>query len=144
MKRRISHRRRGPRAYDIKKDLSSPLLAALGAVALAWNDVEAMIDLLMCVITRLPHNLWREFTTRINGIDGKFAIIKHAIASTYGIPASSEMYSEFQDTLSAAAECRSYRDSVIHSRIVDISHGIGEMTFRRDRDRGGIAFRRRS
>jgi hypothetical protein len=50
MKRRISHRRRGSRAYDIKKDLSSPLLAALGAVALAWNDVEAMIDLL------IPHS----------------------------------------------------------------------------------------
>jgi hypothetical protein len=53
MKRKITKRSSGPRAYDIRKELSQEQLAAFGAVALAWNDVEAMIDVLMCVVSGL-------------------------------------------------------------------------------------------
>jgi len=133
MKRRVTKRPRGPRAYDIRTELSKEQLAALGAVTLAWNDVEAMIDVLLCVASGIHHKMWREFTTRINGIDGKFAIMKAAITDRYGFLNDSEMLMEFFSTLAVAAQYKKYRDTIIHSRIIDAVQGIGEMTFRRDR-----------
>jgi len=133
MKRRITKRRSGPRAYDIRKELSKDQLAALGAVTLAWNDVEAMIDVLLCVVSGLHHRMWREFTTRINGIEGKFALIKSAIRDRYGFADNSATVRDFSSTLDAAAQYRKYRDTIIHSRIVDTEQSIGEMTIRRDR-----------
>jgi hypothetical protein len=38
-----------------------------------------------------------------------------------------------EDTLGAVAQYRGYRDTVVHSRIIDATLGIAEMTFRRDR-----------
>src|ERR1700730_12234750 len=133
MKRRITKRRRGPRPFDIRKELSKEQLAALGAVALAWNDVEAMIDVLLCVVSGLHYRMWREFTTRINGIDGKFALIKAAMRDRFGFREDSKMLRDFDSTLDVAAQYRKYRDTIIHSRIIDTAQGIGEMTIRRDR-----------
>jgi hypothetical protein len=133
MKRKITKRRSGPRAYDIRKELSQEQLAAFGAVALAWNDVEAMIDVLMCVVSGLHHSLWREFTTHINGIEGKFSIIKESMAKRYGWGKDLQVVIDFEATINDAAQYRHYRDTIIHSRIVDPTHGIGEMTIRRGR-----------
>ena len=131
MKRRVTQRRYGPRAHDIKKELSREQLAALGAVALAWNDVEAMIDVLLCVVMSTPHKLWRELTTRINGIEGKFSIIKTCIKDRFGI--NGGLFDDIVDTLSAAAQYRGYRDTIVHSRVVDTKNSIAEMRFRRDK-----------
>jgi hypothetical protein len=85
MKRKVKERRRPNRPWDPRKDLSADQLAAFGAMRLAWNDTEAVFDVLFCVVTMVPHILWREIATRINGIEGKREIIKIAVERRWGI-----------------------------------------------------------
>ena len=65
-------------ALDIKRDIPQKQLAAIGALALAYNEVEATIDKLFFASTDLPEHLQLEISTRIGGIDGTLEIIKTA------------------------------------------------------------------
>jgi hypothetical protein len=130
MKRRIQTRRRPIRTFDPRRELDVEQLAALGGVCLAWNDAEAMLDVLLCVCSMVPHAIWREFATRINGIEGKMAIIKAACQNRYGIR-DGWLHESITNTLDTTSEYRKYRDAIIHSRIIDRLAGVGEMAIRR-------------
>jgi hypothetical protein len=132
MKRKITERRRWRvRAYDVRRDLTKETLAGIGAMALAWNDVEAMLDILLCVCMDIPTSVWREMTTRINGIDGKIGLIKFSLQNILRL--SEEFIKLTEDTLGAVAQFKGYRDTIIHSRVIDVGSEIAEMTFRRDK-----------
>jgi hypothetical protein len=60
---------------DLKKEVPQSTLAAIGALALAFNEAEANLDRLFFVATGLDESLQLEVSTRINGIDGKIEII---------------------------------------------------------------------
>lgn len=131
MKRKVEERRRfRMHAYDVRDEISREQLAALGACALVWNDVEAMLDVLLCVVMRIHHAVWRELTTRINGIDGKIGLIKHAMKTRFGF-GEDAFDGALTDTLAAVAQYRGYRDTCIHARIIDPFQGVGEMAIRR-------------
>jgi hypothetical protein len=67
------------RSGDIRKDLTESQLAAIGSVALAYNEVEAVIDFLFVIALNLPATVAPEVSSRINGMDGKTEIIKSAM-----------------------------------------------------------------
>jgi hypothetical protein len=60
---------------DLKKDLPQAQLAAIGALALSFNEAEANLDRLFSIVTNLEDHLQLEVSTRINGIDGIIAVI---------------------------------------------------------------------
>jgi hypothetical protein len=133
MKRKVPVRRvRRNWSYDVRKDLTQGQLAGIGTMALAWNDAEAMYDVLFCVVLGLHSNLWRDVATRINGIEGKHEIIRRAIAARFGIP-SGFIADMIGDTIGAVGELRGYRDTIIHSRIIDVALSIGEAASGRGR-----------
>jgi hypothetical protein len=124
MKRKVSTRRETRNwSYDVRKDLTQAQLAGIGAVALAWNDAEAMYDLLLCVTLGLHHSLWRDVATRINGIDGKHAIIRKAITARFGLPLVSNFIDQgIENTISAVGELRGIQRR--HDPFTDNRHKI--------------------
>jgi transposase-like protein len=64
------------RLGNIKEEVPEKQLSAIGALALAFNEVEANLDRLFFEVTGLDEHLQLEVSTRIGGIDGKLAIIK--------------------------------------------------------------------
>ena len=110
-------------ALDIKRDIPQKQLAAIGALALAYNDVEAMIDKLFYASTSLPEHLQLEISTRIFGIDGTIEIIKAATKPLL----SKDQQKQLADALgeSGFKQMKSYRDGVIHARYVDFSTSVG-------------------
>lgn len=81
MKHRSKHTRKPTyRVVDIKKEIPERQLAAIGALALAFNEVEAALDRLFFVVTELTEPLQLEVSTRIGGLDGKRPITKKGAA----------------------------------------------------------------
>jgi hypothetical protein len=64
--------------------------------------------------TAINFDLSLAVTSRINGFDGKVAIIKDAVLTVWSFP--EEIIADINATLSAAEEHKRYRDSVIHAR----------------------------
>jgi len=108
---------------DIKAEIPASQLAAIGAMALAFNETEAAVDRLFFAVTGLDQHLQLEVNTRINGIDGKLEIIK--------VGAKPLIEKEIYDGLSEALgksyfkELKTYRDCVIHVRHLNALTGVG-------------------
>jgi hypothetical protein len=132
MKRRVEKRRMGMvRAYDVRKDLSSETLGALGACALIFNDLQAMLEILVGLVIGANPFSWKELNNRISSIEYKIEICKFAFKNLLTLP--DDMYSMVENSFVALSQYKGYRDTAIHSRIIDVNKGIGEMTFRRDK-----------
>jgi hypothetical protein len=116
---------------DIKRDIPQTQLAAIGALALAFNELEATVDKLFFASTGLPQHLQLEISTRINGIDGTIEIIK---ASTKYYFSEAEQR-QLEDALGATGFhlMKNYRDCVIHARHLNFSTNIGIKVDRRAR-----------
>ena len=131
MKRNVAQRLRPFRKYNVRIDLTPSQLREIGAVAIIWNDVEDIFDAIMCLGIGLPSSLWLEVSTRINGFDGKVAIIKAAAQKNLVIP--DEVFELISATIEKAAGLKTYRDSVVHSRPFNTITGVGETIRRRGR-----------
>lgn len=122
MRRPITSRK-GKRTGDIRKDLSDAQLAGIGSIALAYNEAEALIDILVSLVLGLLTNTANEVTSRINGIDGKIELAKigmrelGADENTIGLLGQSLGDAGFK-------EYKKYRDAVIHARILHAPSGI--------------------
>jgi hypothetical protein len=77
--KRPSKNRSEKRTGDIRKDLTQNQLAWIGSVALAFNEAETQLDLLLLVAFSLG-DVAHELTSRINGVDGKVELAKIGIA----------------------------------------------------------------
>jgi hypothetical protein len=117
------------RVVDIKRDIPENHLAALGALALAFNEAEAAIDRLFFIITDLSDPLQLEVLTRINGLEGKIAITKVGAAHLLD---TAEL-EQLQELLGEGVfmNIKDYRDGVIHARHVNAATGIGTKVDRR-------------
>jgi hypothetical protein len=120
-----------PVALDIKRDIPRKQLAGIGALALAYNELEAVVDKLFFISTDLSKNLQLEVLTRINGVDGTIEIIKEA-AKLY---LSEEEHKHLAEALGDGGFklLKSYRDSVIHVRHLNYSSSVGVRVDRRAR-----------
>jgi hypothetical protein len=133
MKRKIEKRRgRTFRSYDVRKDLSAEQLAAVGSVILAWNDTEAMLNVLMCVVCNIHHGIWRDLASRIQGYEGKIELVKLTVSARFGIRENSGwLHDAIWLTLAAVKQGRQHRDTLAHTRVIDRYLGIGETSVRR-------------
>ncbi len=109
---------------DVRKDFSAEQLAGIGAVAMAWNEVEYLLDVMLYSALALPPLHWLDVVTRINGIEGKLELLRQCVARNRRIPA--EARSIMKQSLDDAALYKTYRNAVIHARIYNFQSGIGQ------------------
>jgi hypothetical protein len=110
------------RTGDVRQDLSESQLAWIGSVALAYNETEIFLDLILT--SSLGQNdLGHELTSRINGTEGKIEIIKTAVAN---LKAEQSIRDSIAQTLGADgfSGLKKYRDRIIHARIRDAKNAI--------------------
>lgn len=103
-------------------DLDEKILIGIGAVSLAWNNLEQGINFAVPVVLCIEFEDWLQVTSRINGFDGKIAIIKHAAKSFSHI--KPKAYLALCETLNRIEEYKKYRDGVIHANITDPSSPV--------------------
>src|SRR5580704_9313105 len=122
--KRPSTRHTIDRSGDIRKDLTESQLAAIGSVALAYNEVEAVIDFLFVMVLNLPATIAPEVSSRINGMDGKTEIIKSAMKE---LGAQEPILKALGESLGSCGfgKLKEYRDAIIHARILDSPAAIG-------------------
>jgi hypothetical protein len=102
---------------------------SIGAVTIAWNGIEALVDAILCGAIDAPGMLRLEITSRINGFDGKTAIIKAASKSHVGFPeAISRM---IEETCGVCELHKRYPDGIIHARVLDPDDPIAETAQRK-------------
>lgn len=132
MKRDHNQAHVGRHSGNIRQDLSHDQLATIGGIALAYNDLEGCIDELFFAVSALPKALRLEISTRINGIEGKIEIIKCGAALAGLVP---EDQKQLAEALGRGERCfmnlKSYRDAVIHCRVINSIASIGLRTDRR-------------
>lgn len=117
---------------EIRRDLSDEQLALVGAVAMAYNEVEKRIDFLFFIATDLKGELQYEVSTRISGIDGKIAVIKKGATQAR---LSETEQGQLAEALGEGVfgRLKGYRDAVIHARITDGATGLGVFIGKRAR-----------
>jgi len=131
MRRKQQPRERTERVADLKQNLSQEQLAAIGAVTIAWNELEIFIHLLLGYGLYFPWPLLLEVTTRINGIDGQIEIIRKLRTLHMDIGVEEKVWKLIEISLSGITEYKRFRDGVIHARVLDAPQGIGEIIQKR-------------
>jgi len=132
MKRPQPHEKSpGAHFFPVLFNFSNEQLAGIGAVAVTYNAAEELIDDLVWTGWRLRFDP-KEILTRIGGIDGKYALIKHA-AKVWGMP--DDITNALEETFSDNnfGLYKSYRDGVIHARIQDADTAVGWVVERRNK-----------
>jgi hypothetical protein len=102
--------------YDIRKDLTPGQLEGIGAVMLAWNDIEGRLDQTLATAIGLPASIALEVTSRIGGLDGKFEIVRKASLSHLRLP--SDIHISIAETLTLLETYKKYRDGTAHAWII--------------------------
>jgi hypothetical protein len=124
------------RTGDIKKDLSTEQLAGIGAVAVAYNYAETMIDQMMVLALNVPEiiasHINPHITSRINGVDGKIAIVK-LCAEHLGLAEDIRLSMAEARGTCGFGVLKGYRDAVIHARVLDSNLQLGERLERQGR-----------
>jgi hypothetical protein len=128
MKRTANSVARGHRKRTVRENFTPEQLQGIGEVAIAWNEAEHVFDLLVACVLGLDVGLSSHVTTRINGFDGKLALLKLALDKMHLDDTFTKETNEAADALS---ECKGQRDSVIHARAFDVDLGIGQRIKRR-------------
>jgi hypothetical protein len=131
MKRTTPQRRHSVRTSDPFKNLSLEQLSYIGAITLLYNDVEAIVNS-MCALALRIQIRHEELTSRINGMDGKLALIKLG-AGNWGFDAA-EM-NHLEDVLGAGGFklMKTWRDAIIHAQVLDARASVGKGNERQGR-----------
>jgi hypothetical protein len=132
MKRRATRWPDYHTSLDMPESLSAEQLERVGRVSFMYNEAERMVDWVLFAgyvsASGMNHRLWTEVTARISGVDGKLELARKAIAY-WGI--EKPLAGQMEETLAAFAECKTFRDAVIHARVLDAKAGIGARLQRR-------------
>ena len=129
--RRQSHKDTPHTIIDIKNEIPQTQLAALGALALAFNETEAALDRLFFAVTALSDTLQLEVSTRIGGLDGKIEIIKKGGEQFLADPELHQLQEALGDGVFGTL--KDYRDGAIHVRHLNPRTGVGTKVDRRAR-----------
>lgn len=113
--KRPSNFRPGYPSTRVRQALSRKQLAEIGAVIIAWNGLEAIVDWILIWGLTLPELFGHDIVSRINGLDGKIAII-HKIMSDECLVMPPNLCKAINSTLSALGECKTIRDAVAHAQ----------------------------
>lgn len=126
MRRPSSGDLRPYRAYDPHREVDAARLQTIGAISLAWNWLEGSIDTGLSIALNQHPSLWLEITTRINGFDGKIAILKKC-AHLFFDGIAQEPAEPICKTLNAIGDTKKLRDGVIHVRLTDPTNVIADI-----------------
>ena len=88
-----------------------------------------MFDAALIGIADIPRELSLDVTSRINGFDGKSAIIKAAARNNYRF--AKDICRMIEDTCAACELHKRYRDGLIHAHIRDPNDPVAETAQRR-------------
>lgn len=129
--KRPSSRRFSVRSSDPFENLSTEQLSYIGAIALLYNDIEAIVDALLSLALRVTIRP-QELTSRINGMEGKIALIKVG-ARHWGF-SDAEM-THLEDVLGNGGFqlMKTWRDAVIHAQVLDAPSGVAKVNERKGR-----------
>lgn len=108
--------------HRIAEDIEPERLKGIGAVSLAWNDLEGAADTALAMSLKLPEPLWVELTSRINGWEGKVELLKKSASIHYRF--SEDDIRPISETLGEAGRLKKYRDGVIHALILDPNQDV--------------------
>src|SRR5947209_16390023 len=107
------------RTGHIRTDLSQAQLAGIGAVAVAYNEVEILLDVMLGVALGIRDSDVRTgLTSRINGADGKVELVK-SVAENLGAPVVLKTLLAECLGKSGFGDLKIYRDAIIHARVLD-------------------------
>ena len=109
--------------HRVITDVDPERLRLIGAIALDWNFLEDTVDECLHVSVHWPYELRVEIASRINGLEGKFEILKAAV-DVYRILEPAEKVL-IKDTIGAISVLKTFRDAVIHMRLADPKSDIG-------------------
>lgn len=119
--------RSGGTTQDIRRDFSQEQLAAIGAVALAFNEVEFMVDVSIysgealaadCLVEDLPKAMLDQKISRLRKAKNRWQLSERSLTL---IERSIDVFGYLKDL----------RNAVIHSRLFDASSAIGERITRK-------------
>lgn len=125
MYRKTTNTIRPHRRYDFLTEVEPERLQLIGAIALAWNWLEATIDTTVATALGLDPVLWVEVQSRINGFDGKIAIIKAALPRL-APDMPEELQLSIRKGLNATGNYKSIRDHIIHMRLAQPEEEVSE------------------
>src|SRR5262249_14218830 len=110
-RRSIGHKR------DIREFLEPEQLQNFAASCLTWNRIENAINVAVAFCLSLPPSLRLEVVSRINGFDGKTAILHAALRRHFRLADPS--YNALAASLGDSAKYRRFRDGIAHAYVVD-------------------------
>lgn len=116
-------RRKAPEYYvkwvehDVLKDFDHERLTHIGAISLQWNFIEGITDECVDQALGLEFGLGPHVYSRINGMDGKIAIIRKVLSVNVVLATDEKALCNL--VLDAVADLKRYRDNIIHARIAD-------------------------
>jgi hypothetical protein len=119
----------GKNVPDVKSAYTIDQLAEIGAIALTWNQTEMFVDFLLLIVLKMPVGLWTPVAKRINGMEGKLAILR--LRAEQSEILTDEARSCIKTSLDAVAEYKTYRDAIVHSLTFDADQGIALETGRK-------------
>lgn len=131
MYRKTDNTLRAGKAFDFLTEVDPERLRLIAAVSLQWNWIEQAFDTFLAVVLKTPGDLWIEVSSRINGFDGKIAIIKAAISSLTGRPRAEPFLQPIWRAVSATENYKSIRDHIIHMRLASPDEEVSESYQRR-------------
>jgi len=102
--------------FDFYRDVDGDRLKLIGAISLAWNSLENRIDFILMQALGLRPEVAIHVDSRINGMDGKVAIIKEA-AKPYLSNLDDKDSLRIRKSLNAIEDLKRIRDSIIHMRV---------------------------
>jgi hypothetical protein len=106
-------RRFGPATLNLRETLDPDQLKNFAACCLVWNRIENAINVSVCFSLAIPPTLRLDVVSRINGLDGKVAIVRAALQKRFKFP--EKAYKIFDSALGGALEYKRYRDGIIHA-----------------------------
>jgi hypothetical protein len=100
------------KGYNVRQHIDPKKLQAIGAIILEWNYIEGATNLILDLALQIPYPLWVPVHSRINGLDGKIALIKEAFALPPAIPEKAQ--APIRKALNAVEHYKKYRDGIAH------------------------------
>lgn len=105
------------RFYSVRKEIGGKRLQLLGSIAMNYTFIEDMTDSLLHAALRLHPEFHYEISSRINGTEGKVAILNKVLS--INVVLDDQDGKSFKDSLATIIQCKLFRDSIIHALVID-------------------------
>ncbi|KQW22493.1 hypothetical protein ASC80_03665 [Afipia sp. Root123D2] len=123
MRRKSTGPKDASNAFNILTDISPERLQKFAAIVIVWNYIETFLDASLGLALRIDVQMFPHVSSRINGTDGKIAIIKESILLAQPKEHTRVLLSK---TLNAVQAYKKNRDGVVHVKISDPSADVAD------------------